>query len=84
MTTLGTFQNGLNRQMVVLFRLVFDHSFTCAFIHLNKYYIITIIEIAIIKINRNCFIYKFVKLISITVVAYYQMNKKSYRILIPK
>ena len=37
-TTLGTFQNGLNRQMVVLFRLGLDHSFTYAFTHFNKYY----------------------------------------------
>ena len=40
--TLGTFQNGLNRQMVVLFRLGLDQSFTYAFTHLDKYYIITI------------------------------------------
>ena len=41
-TTFGTFQNGLNRQMVVLFRLGFNHSFTNAFTHLNKYHIMII------------------------------------------
>ena len=41
-TTLETFQNGLNRQMVVLFRLDLNHSFTYEFTHLNRYHIITI------------------------------------------
>ena len=44
-TTLGTFQNGLNRQMVVLFRLGLDHSFT----YVNKYNIITIDSIISIE-----------------------------------
>ena len=35
-TTLGTFQNDLNRQMVILFRLGLNHSFTYAFPQLNK------------------------------------------------
>ena len=41
-TTFGTFQNGLNRQMVVLYRLDLGHSFTYAFTHFYEYYIITI------------------------------------------
>ena len=40
-TTLGTFQNGLNRQMVALFRLGLNHSFTNAFTYLNNYHIMT-------------------------------------------
>ena len=41
-TSLGTFQNGLNRQMVILFILGLDHSFTHAFKHFNSYYKIAI------------------------------------------
>ena len=40
-TTLGTFQNGLNRQMVVSFRLGLNHPFTNAFTHSNIYNIMT-------------------------------------------
>ena len=40
-TTLWTFQNGLNGQMVVLFRLGLNHSFTYEFTNLNKYHIFT-------------------------------------------
>ena len=40
-TTLWTFQNGLKRQMVVLFRLGFNHPFTNAFTDSNEYHIMT-------------------------------------------
>ena len=41
-TTHGTFQNGLNRQTVVLFRLGLNHPFTNAFKHSIKYHIMTL------------------------------------------
>ena len=80
-TTLGTFHNGLNRQMVLLSRLGSNHSFTYEFTHLNKYYII--------NLNISEFQSKMLNLLdchtqSITIVSYYHIRKKSYRIIIPK
>ena len=80
MTTLGTFKNGRNRQMVLLFRLGLNHSCTCIhtlklILH-NKYkYSRISIEIALsIKLSHS----KYNRcLIS-------SNKEKSYRIIISK